>query len=227
MKNKLAWLEAALLIAPFVALVVLWNQIPARVPIHWNLRGEIDGWASKPIGLLITPLIALLMVGLLHVVSWLDPKLRLGLHQGDRMHSVLQILCVAFAGLFDTMFAVQIAAALDRTIPAARVMQASILILFAILGNYLPNLRPNYFIGIRTPWTLESPETWRGTHRLGGRLMFFGSIFLLVLEFFVRPSVFVFLFVTFILMLVLWSFVYSWHHFRTHASLREFSSPAR
>jgi uncharacterized membrane protein len=59
MKNKLAWLEVGLLIAPFVALVVLWNQLPARVPIHWNLRGEIDGWAPKAIGLVITPVIAL------------------------------------------------------------------------------------------------------------------------------------------------------------------------
>ncbi len=47
MKNKLAWLEVGLLIAPFVVLVVLWNQLPARVPIHWNLRGEIDGWLRK------------------------------------------------------------------------------------------------------------------------------------------------------------------------------------
>jgi uncharacterized membrane protein len=179
MKNKVAWLEAALLAAPFVALVTIWDQIPARVPIHWNLHGEIDGWASKPVGLLMTPLIGLLMVGLLHIVSWLDPKLRRGLHRGDRMHTVLQILRIAFAGLFNAIFAVQIASALDHAIPAAKVMQASIPILLAILGNYLPNLRPNYFIGIRTPWTLESPETWRATHRVGGRLMFFGSIMLL------------------------------------------------
>jgi len=52
MKNKPAWLEAALVIGPFVALAVIWNQLPARVPIHWNIHGKIDGWASKTTGML-------------------------------------------------------------------------------------------------------------------------------------------------------------------------------
>jgi uncharacterized membrane protein len=56
MKNKLSWLEAALLVAPLPAVVTLWNELPPRVPIHWNLRGQIDGWASKPFGMLVMPL---------------------------------------------------------------------------------------------------------------------------------------------------------------------------
>ncbi len=221
MKNKLAWLEVGLLIAPFVALVVLWNQLPARVPIHWNLRGEIDGWAPKAIGLVITPVIALLAVALLHVLSWLDPKLRRNLDRTDRMHKVLQIVSVVFAAFFAAIFAVQIAAALDRTVPAARVLNAGVLTFLAILGNYLGTLRPNYFIGIRTPWTLENPQTWRAAHRLGGRLMFFGSLFLLVLEFFISESAAGVLLLTFVLLLALWSLVYSWHHYRTHGIARK------
>ena len=93
-----------------------------------------------------------------------------------------------------------------------------ILVLLAIMGNYLGNLRPNYFVGIRTPWTLESAETWRATHRLGGRLMFFGALLLLAAEFFLSQSAFGYLFVTLILLLVAWSFLYSWHHFRTHGA---------
>jgi hypothetical protein len=98
MKNTLVWLEGVLLIAPFAALVVLWNQIPARVPIHWNIRGEIDGSAPKTIGLLITPIIALLAVALCHVASWLDPKLGRNLEKSDGMNKVLQILPLAFTG---------------------------------------------------------------------------------------------------------------------------------
>ena len=59
MKNKLNWLEAALLIAPFVLLAAFWNKLPARVPDHWNLQGQIDGWASKPRGILMLPLTGL------------------------------------------------------------------------------------------------------------------------------------------------------------------------
>lgn len=119
MKSKLAWLEAGLLIAPFVALVVIWNELPARVPIHWNLRGEIDGWASKTTGLLITPLISVAVVGLLHVVSWFDPKLRRNLEKTDRMTKVLQILRLAFAAFFDAILSVQLAAAFGYTIASA------------------------------------------------------------------------------------------------------------
>jgi uncharacterized membrane protein len=221
MKNKLAWLEATLVVAPFVLVAVLWNQIPPLVAIHWNIRGEIDGWASKTMGIFLLPLIGLGTVALCHVLSWLDPKLRRNLGKTDRMNKVLQILRVAFAAFFDAIFAVQLVIALGHKIAAARMIVWCILLLLAILGNYLPNLRPNYFIGIRTPWTLEHADTWRATHRLGGKLMFFGSLLLLILKFMVSASVFTFLFVSFMLVLVLWSFLYSWHYFRTHGATRE------
>jgi uncharacterized membrane protein len=221
MKSRLVWLEAVLVITPFVALAVFWNYLPERVPIHWNIRGEIDGWASKTTGLLVTPIIGFGLVALLRVVSWLDPKLRRNLETTARMNKVLQILRIAFAAFFDAILSVQIAAAFGYTIPSARVIDWCVLVLFVILGNYLPNLRTNYFIGIRTPWTLQDSGTWRATHRLGGRLMFFGSLLLLVLEFVVNASVFVLLFVIFILLLVLWSFLYSWHYYRSHEAARE------
>jgi uncharacterized membrane protein len=219
MKNKLNWLEAILLLAPFLVLTAYWNELPARVPIHWNAQGEIDGWSSKTTGMLVLPLTGLGVVALLHVLSWLDPKLR-RLDKSDRMHRVLQILRVTFAAFFAALFSVQIAAALGHTIASGRIMLVSILILFAIIGNYSQNLRPNYFVGIRTPWTLENPETWRATHRLGGRLMFFGSLLLLALQFFLSQAVAFLLLVTLSLLLVGWAFVYSWHHFRTHAAAR-------
>jgi uncharacterized membrane protein len=221
MKNKLTWLEATLVIAPFFVLVVLWNQIPERVPIHWNIRGDIDRWASKAPGMLPLPLIGLGTVVICHVVAWLDPKLRINLTKTDRMNKILQILRVAFATFFDAIFAVQLVVALGYKIAATRIIVWCILLLFAILGNDLPNLRPNYFIGIRTPWTLENADTWRATHRLGGKLMFFGALLLLILEFFLSRSVFDLLFVSFIVLLLLWSLVYSWHYFRTHAITRE------
>jgi uncharacterized membrane protein len=163
-------------------------------------------------------MIGVLLVAFLHIISWLDPKLRRSLQQSDRMHAVLQILRVAFAGLFDAIVAVQIAAALDHTLPIGRIIQASILILFATLGNYLPNLRPNYFIGIRTPWTLESPDTWRATHRLAGRLMFFGAVFLFILQFFISAGIFGTLFAGFLLLVAVWALLYSWFHYRACAA---------
>jgi uncharacterized membrane protein len=95
-----------------------------------------------------------------------------------------------------------------------------VLVFFVVVGNYLGNLRPNYFVGIRTPWTLEDPETWRATHRLGGRLMFFGGLILLLAQFVLSEGSCGLLFVGSILALAAWGFIYSWHHSRTHAAIR-------
>lgn len=218
MKNKLNWLEAVLVVAPFVALAVFWNELPARVPFHWNLRGEIDGWASKPVAMLGMPLVSLAVIALLHVLPRFDPKLRRSAGTHGRMQSALAILRLALAAFFAAIFCMQLAAGLGRPVAADRIVPTAMLLLLAVIGNYLSNLRPNYFAGLRTPWTLESPATWRATHRLGGYLTFYGSVFLLLLQFFVSPSIFGILFLSSIVLLAVWAIWYSWHHFHTQGA---------
>ncbi len=218
MKPKLAWLETGLLIAPFLALAVSWNDLPARVPVHWNLHGEIDGWAAKAPGLLLLPLSTLGVVALLRLLPHLDPKLRNAFPEQGRMPEVLSILRFALVACFTVIFFAVFAAALDRSLAVARIVLGSILLLLAMMGNYLANLRPNYFIGIRTPWTLESPETWRATHRLSGRLMFFSSLLLLALQLFLSLMAWGVVVLASIFILTAWAIWYSWHHFRTHAA---------
>ncbi|HEX5111747.1 MAG TPA: SdpI family protein, partial [Saprospiraceae bacterium] len=52
---------------------------------------------------------------------------------------------------------------------------------FAVIGNYMPAMRPNYFMGIRTPWTLENEEVWKNTHRLGGKIWVVGGLLIFLL----------------------------------------------
>ncbi len=136
------------------------------------------------------------------------------------MPAVLPIIRIAFLALFNTIFFVQIATSLGEDIAGGRIMMTCLLVFFVVLGNYLGNVRPNYFVGIRTPWTLENPETWRATHRLGGRLMFFGALILLVAQVLLSVRIFGLLFVISLLSLAAWGFVYSWHHCRTHVATR-------
>ncbi len=220
MKTKLSWLEALLLAAPLVALAIYWNDLPARVPIHWDLHGQINGWAAKTPGIFIIPLTALGVVVLLRILPWFDPKLGKTADEESRMSAILPIVRIASLLLLDTIFFVQMATSLGRNVAGGRIIMSCLLVFFVILGNYLGNLRPNYFVGIRTPWTLEDPETWRATHRLGGRLMFFGGVILFIAQFFLSESIFGWLFVASILLLAAWGFVYSWHHYRTHATTR-------
>jgi uncharacterized membrane protein len=220
MKTKLSWLETVLLTAPFVVLAIYWNDLPAQVPIHWNFRGQIDGWATKTPGIFIIPLTALGMTALLRVLPWFDPRLRRILCDESVMPAVLPIIRLALLLLLDTIFFVQIAVSLGRTIPGGRIIVSAVLLFFMVLGNYLGNVRPNYFVGVRTPWTLENPETWQATHRLGGHLMFFGALILLVGQFLLSERIFGWLLVASILLFAAWGIVYSWHHSRTHVATR-------
>jgi uncharacterized membrane protein len=220
MKTKLVWLEIVLLAAPFVALAIYWNDLPARVPMHWNFRGQVDGWSAKTPGIFLIPLTGLGVTVLLHILPWFDPKLRRTSGEESRMSAILPIVRVATLGLLDTIFFAQIATALGRNVPGGRIIITSVLVFFIILGNYLGTVRPNYFVGIRTPWSLENPETWRATHRLGGRLMFFGALILLLAQFFIPEALFAWLFVVSILAFAVWGILYSWHHCRTHAAKR-------
>jgi hypothetical protein len=95
MKTKLSWLETVLLTAPFVVLAIYWNDLPARVPIHWNFRGQIDGWATKTPGIFVIPLTALGITALLRVLPWFDPRLRRTLGDESLMPAVLPIIRLA------------------------------------------------------------------------------------------------------------------------------------
>ncbi len=105
MKNKVNWLEAILLLAPLLILVVFWRDLPARVPIHWKLRGEIDGWAPSAFGMLVMPLTGLGTIALLHVLPRFDPKLRRTVGGHGRMDDVLQIMRVVLAAFLARCFA--------------------------------------------------------------------------------------------------------------------------
>ncbi len=218
MKSKLNWLEIVLLAAPFIALAVYWNALPTRIPTHWNLRGQINAWGNKTPEIFIIPFTALGVTALLRILPWFDPKLGGGASEEGLMAAVLPIVRVASLLLLDAIFCVQIAASLGQNAAGGRIIMVCLLVFFVVMGNYLGNLRPNYFVGIRTPWTLENPETWRATHRLGGRLMFFGALILLVAQWFLSESIFGLLFIGSILALAAWGIIYSWHHCRTHAA---------
>ncbi|MEP6956694.1 MAG: SdpI family protein [Chthoniobacterales bacterium] len=215
MKNKLDYLEGTLLAAPFLVLLMVWRELPAQVPIHWNLAGEVDRWSPAFPGIFLGPIFSLAVVMLCRLLPRLDPKLRAYPGTRGRMPNVLRIFRISFATFFVALFALQLAAALGQSLPVSRVVFSAILLLLALCGNYSGNLQPNYFVGIRTPWTLESAETWHATHRTGGRLLFFGSVALLLLQFTLDDRLFLLLITGAALSFTLWCVLYSWNDFRT------------
>lgn len=163
-----------IILVPFAYLGFSWNQLPDRIPVHFNLEGEANGWGSKfsLVGIIFgtTVLMNLLML----FIPYLDPKGKI--QNMGRKYDQMRLFMVLFMAALAT-FIIYNAQSQGAFNPNLRL----ILIggLFVVLGNYFPALKPNYFIGIRTPWTLESESVWKKTHRLGGRLWVVGGLIII------------------------------------------------
>jgi uncharacterized membrane protein len=159
-----------------------WGEIPSgqNMPVHWNLHGEIDGWAPKEQALLFLPGTALLLSILMAVLPRFDPR-RSNLAKSAKLYIVgwiggLVVLLGAHVAI--------ILAAMGVAVPIDRLVPPTIGIFFAVLGNYLGKTRSNFFAGVRTPWTLSSEYSWEKTHRLAGRLFVVTGIVTVILSLF-------------------------------------------
>ena len=148
------------------ASVILYPSLPARVPTHWNLQGEVDGWSGKLFSSLFLP--GLVAVPLLFILvgDWLSPER----FKVDPFRSSFNYLMVIVAALLAYLHALALAAALHPERTYGRWIVAGIFLFLAWIGNLLGKTRRNFWVGIRTPWALASDAVWIGTHRLAGRI---------------------------------------------------------
>ena len=168
--------QLAVLAAMFVAAAVCWPLVPERLPVHWNLAGEVDRYGGKFEGLLVVPLISLGLYGLFLVLPMIDPG-RANYAGFWRTYTVIRCLCLGFMA---AIFAATLTASLGVPLSMGRVISSALGVLFLVLGNYMGKIRPNWFVGVRTPWTLSSKVAWTKTHRLAGWLfMLAGAMFVL------------------------------------------------
>ena len=156
-----------------------WFQLPAdaQVPVHWGLEGTADVFADKTIGLLFVPALAAVLAAALAVIPRFEPR-RANLERSGKAYGATWVAVVALLGLLQLLV---VAAALGVSFDMSRIMLFAIGILFIVIGNYLPKVRPNYLMGICTPWTLSSDLSWVRTHRIGGRLFVFEGLVLVLL----------------------------------------------
>jgi uncharacterized membrane protein len=187
MKNiisKLAWL---FIIAPAIYLAIIWDRIPQTVAMHYDLQGNPDRYGNKKelIGLTaILIAVNIFVYFLLTNIYRIDPK-KYAADNKERLQRIAFAVVIFMSALLSFIIysSTQTSIKLD-----AGIIFSGVGLLFAVIGNYLPNLKPNYFAGLRLPWTLENPDNWRKTHALAGRLWFVGGLFIAVICFFI-PTV--------------------------------------
>jgi uncharacterized membrane protein len=144
--------------------VVVWPRLPERVPTHWNLRGEVNGWSGKTFGGFFVPALAAAIWLLMPLLRLLDPRRE----NYDRFDSTFFTLVNGIVLFMGAMHVLMLGSALGWPIDMGRASFVLIGLVFIVLGNFLPRVRSNWWIGVRTPWTLENDRVWRETHRLAG-----------------------------------------------------------
>lgn len=205
-KKELPFIIIALL--PFVYLAFIWNNLPEKVPMHWNGSGEIDRWGSKKE--LIFTIFTMSGIGyfLFLLLPAIDPKGNLK-KMGNKFNQIRFYLA-----LFMSAIAIFIIYSTQQSESKPTLIFVLIGLLFAVLGNYFKTVKPNYFVGIRTPWTLENEEVWKKTHQFGGKLWFVGGLLIVLLSLLVKESYVAFLFLGITAIICIVPIVYSYLEFK-------------
>lgn len=159
---RLEALQWILILGMFGSSAALWSKAPERIPVHWNLAGEPDRYGGKFEGLLVAPLAALGLYVLLLAAPLIDP-LRRSYEAFARGYGVIRVALLAFLA---AMHCVILLAAFRRPVDVSAVVLVGAGILFCVLASVMGKVRPNWFVGVRTPWTLSSVDSWNRTHRL-------------------------------------------------------------
>lgn len=168
MKNTLNYLTWGVIIAPLIYLAFVWNQLPEIVPTHFGVSGQPDAYGPKWT-LIILSAVSVGIYFLLRYVPQLDPRLNQAAL--SEHYPKLILLILTFMGAVQILV---IRSAMTKIAGEAftNIIFVGVFLLLAGVGNYLNNIKSNYFVGIRTPWTLENETVWRKTHQLGAKLYF-------------------------------------------------------
>ena len=167
----------------FAWAIYVWPTAPDQIPVHFDLSGTPDRFGGKMEGLLLAPAIALAAYLSLIFAPSIDPRRK----HYEAFSGPLTIIRTAVVGLMLGITAIIHLSMRGQAVSVTLVAPVVIGIIFLVVGNYLPKVKSNWFIGVRTPWTLSSEESWRRTHRLAGWL-FAVSGAIVVLATLIKPQ---------------------------------------
>ncbi|HEY3782380.1 MAG TPA: SdpI family protein [Fimbriimonadaceae bacterium] len=182
----------------------VYSGLPAQVPTHWNAVGKIDGYGPKGT-LFLLPGMSLMGALFLVVLPFLSPKN----FTIDTFRTTFNYIMVIVSAMLSYLGVVIVYATAHPGWDLTKPLISGILLFIGLLGNFLGRVQKNFFVGIRTPWTLASDKVWVATHRLGARVMTIGGILGAIAVWIgAPPMVCMFAFMAVILYPVLFSFMF-------------------
>lgn len=162
----------ALILIALLAGAILFTRLPDPMPSHWNAAGEIDGYMPKFWGIFLMPIITIVAFVLFLVIPQIDPlKANIA-----KFRSTFNLFVVGFVAYMLYVYALTLASALGSRFNMTVMLLPAIGLLLIGTGYMMGQTKRNFFIGIRTPWTLSSETVWDKTHKLGSKLFILGGL---------------------------------------------------
>lgn len=152
-----------LIIISIIGTIFVYGYLPDTIPLHWNIQGEVDRVGGKN-NVFITALLPLVLYMLMMLFPKIDPKKK-SYEKHKKAYSITVGLILVFLIVIHW---VTILVSLGLNLDVSTVVSMGIGVMFIVIGNFMSQIRQNYFFGIRTPWTLANENVWKKTHRVGG-----------------------------------------------------------
>ncbi len=207
---KREWVFWILILAPTFFALYYWPQLPDKIPTHWNASGEMDDYGGKWAAFL-SPMISVGVYLLMIFIPKIDPRKK----NYDLFRGAYWVIRIALAFLLSLLGFITILAALQTKMNVGLIIMISILAIFMVMGNQFGKIRPNYFVGIRTPWTISNEEVWMKTHRLAGRLWVVASAITIPILFFIPSAMIAYVFLPYIFVIAAVPIIYSYKIHKT------------
>lgn len=209
MKNKifniLSWVFA---IVPIIIIILTYEKLPNMIPMQWGYDGMVNRYDDKN-SIWIIGCLGIILKIFFIILPKIDPKRKnynkfQGFYEGFTLFMIIFIFIITSITIFESLY--------PNRINIDRVISILLGVFFIIIGNYMPKIKPNFFMGIKNPWTISNEDVWKKTHRLGGKIFFIIGIFITLIGFILNRKIsFIITIFIFIACIVLYVMSYIWY----------------
>jgi len=197
-----------LILISMIATFFIYSSLPEKIPMHWNIKGEINSYGDKSF-VWFTALLPLVIYLLMIYVPEIDPK-RESYKKHKKAYEILMNILVPF---FIVVHWITIFSALGHQVSVGRIIPIVVGILFIVIGNYMGQIRPNYTFGIKIPWTLANETVWKKTHRVGSFAFILSGLIFIIAGIINKPFSFI-LAISSIFVALIYTGVYSYLEYK-------------
>jgi len=213
--KKILLLTSLVCLIPLILGLILFNRLPDLLASHWNVSGIVDAYIPKLTFIIGFPLLMVFINFLVILATTLDPKRK---HNSDQLVSfsywIIPLLSLVVSTI--TYFF-----ALGFPVNVSLIVTILCGLLLAVIGNYMPKIKPNYTIGIKVPWTLNDDDIWYATHRFAGPLWVIGGLLIIIYPLFTPPKLSFVLFLLTILILTIVPIFYAYLKAKSSSNKKE------